>query len=76
MFPSIQVVYSGVFVSLASAMGSVNRSAATVGDVPLVKPFCSGFWRASSSANAVPSRYFSRTFPMRHCSLPQQYTPS
>ena len=62
---SIQAVYNGDLVSLASAIASVSSSAATVADVPLVKPFYNGFCRASSSENAVSRRYFSSTFPRR-----------
>ena len=43
---SIEAAYSGDVVSLASTMASVNRRAAIVADVLLVKPFCSGFCRA------------------------------
>ena len=48
----MQAAYNGVFVSLALAMASVNNNAATVVDVPLVKPFCSVFCRASISEDA------------------------
>ena len=61
----IQAVYNGELVSLASAIASVNRNAATVADVPLVKPFCNGFCRASSSENAVSRRYFFKHFPYK-----------
>ena len=61
----MQAAYSGVFVSQASAIASVNSNAATVAEVPFVNPFCSGFCKASNSEKADSSRYFSSTFPIR-----------
>ena len=60
----MQAANSGVFVSLASAIASVNNNAATLAEVPFVNPFCSGFYKASNSEKADSSSYFSSTFPL------------
>ena len=61
----MQAAYSVVLVSLAAATASVNSNEATVAEVPLVNPFCSGFYKALNSEKA-DSQTLNSIFTIEH----------